>query len=344
MRASIPIAVLCAVLVILPRAGVRAADDSPGLDEIILRLATWRGSFSRLRVVYERRNPGQLQKYQPALVQTGRLEDFHRRYELILTNTDWMHYETWDYMGHGAALQSHEAMGVNDRFRFDAVFHDSDGEVPDSLTVGTIWHNIGRRPTESMPLTELWIPSLVQGNQSQGAGWLPDALRANRPEILEYRELDGARCVALSWSSVVGQKLWLDLDHDCLPRLREPMSPVGENAGRFHVEEYRKMPNGHWFPARGTLRHGSDPEDETYHWVVTDISINDDIPLSRFSPPEPGPQTRVTDWTQRPGAFSERHGTKTARWFEFQLRNSTLFGLIFLGVLIAVLIWAARRK
>lgn len=323
----------------------QADDERPDLDEIIRRLTEWRGSFSRLRMVYEQRNPGQLQKHQPELVQTGNPSDFFRRFELIITNTEWRRHESWEYMGRGGTLSSHNLWGVNDRQRFAASYGtvESTGGAPAELTLGHVFQSVAHSPAQVMPLTHLCI-------STHENDWLANLLQRSRPQIAEYGKVDGCRCAALTWPPDSNVKLWLDLDHDCLPRLREQTNADPDKPDRFHVEEFLRLSNGRWFPARGTDSSGTLPTDETHHWVVTDVAVNEDIPLSRFSPPEPGPDTWVTDWIRYGGQMIRPHSQvgKPRSWLA-RLATSrfahlrTLFIVAFILILAAAA-WHYRKR
>lgn len=257
--------------------------DDPSLDEVIQRLNDWKDSFTNLRVVYEVRNPGQWLTRKPELAQPGDLDGYYRRYEFIYTDSGRIRLECHSY--EAGRLVEREIHGNDGRLAYAAEFvgGDVNGTIPTELRLMRVPPSGRPALQEITPLTELW--------RARG-DWLGKILQRADPILLGYDKIDGARCVGLHRAPDDVHTLWLDLKHDCLPRLQRP--DEGVEGWSFHVEEFVKLDNGRWFPKRGTQTIG---KDDPYDWEVTEAVVNEQISPARFNPPRRGPRTRVWDFT-----------------------------------------------
>lgn len=346
----------CLVLLLCALAfpqSIRAADeDEPDLKEIIQRLNDWRGSFSSVHLVYEWRTPGQLQKYQPQLAASARPEDFRHRHDLRFGNSGWERTESWDFTGFGATLRRHTLSGRNDRLQFSAEFPPSppDATVPSAMAIspypGNLIKNYVEEPGPIYPLNELYFPGHRRGTEEHESEWLGNMLSRTSPQITRYAEIDGWRCVGIHRAPESAVTLWLDLEHDCLPRLVEADEPRPA-VEKFHVQSFRRLNNGRWFPESGVLTR-SYVDDDAWHWVVTEVAVNERVDPELFAPPKAGPETRVTD-TIRPGMpVVVSVGGKVISGLpkqSFLKSNPWLVGLVVLGIVaVASICWSRNSQ
>lgn len=150
--------------------------------------------------------------------------------------------------------------------------------------------------------TSMKSRNALTGLYWSGSGdWLPDFLERKNPKLVGVETLFGVRCaiISLSYPSKSGdglqfEYLWLDLEHDCLPRrYHKPVGPVIQVGIDFVVDEIQQLDSGLWFPKLARKQLQSDYENHLI--IVTKVEINQKLDLSRFSIPKPQPETQFDD-------------------------------------------------
>lgn len=269
---------LCFSMLLIALSGVCSAQE-PTAEEITQRLLDWQHSFANLRIVYERRNPSQWLVRKPELADSGDIDQYYQHSEWIYTDGGNLRYATSEY--EGGKLAKSLTDGIGSRVSFQASFL-GESALPTALVVWPKRPAGADDPGRPMPLMELYA----------GHGeWIGDIFRRVTPILLRTDTIDGSPCVAIHRAADSRYTLWLDLDHDCLPRLNEPDQDI--NGTRFHVEEFLQLPNGRWLPQKGTSVQTK--ENQPYYWVVTEAEVNKQLPDSVFAPPKPGPETQLHD-------------------------------------------------
>ena len=258
--------------------------EEPDLAHAIRELKAWRSKFATIRVEY----------------------NWQTRTELLARFPELAENQKWDdYLHHDAWLWTDTGMLRSDRNTREAAqivrrtFNGTDGvnswgAISQRGDSGKSWEAINiwpRGPTSSQaggwivePIYHLWA--------HQEAVWLGDYLEQHVQEADGVTDYKGHRCLKVKFKI---DTLYLDLEHNCLPRLVEPPPP-----GRFlnfenEVEEFHLLPEGIWFPKRGRARQVA--QDYFKTWEVTKVTLNAHTSKEHFQPPEPTPGTLLHDMT-----------------------------------------------
>ncbi|MDA1049939.1 MAG: hypothetical protein O3C40_05600 [Planctomycetota bacterium] len=251
-------------------------DELPEMAEIVSALTEWKEAFANVRVVWEQHDL--------------KATDDSSEMEVASTSTfEWLSadhgIDLFDHR-HSAQFRTLEVWNGPQDFSFAA---DYQGDVLSELKIAGLGGS-GRPETAKSrtPFTGVYF--------SSSALWLGDALRKwSGWEVKGVTDVDGHACVHLM-APWFGESVWLDPERDYLVRrTRRPHSEEAD-AHEFTVDEFEHADNGRWFPKRGTqVLFNQNPPHVHQRWVVTDLSVNDELDPSRFGLPSLEVGVSVTD-------------------------------------------------
>lgn len=274
------------LLVNLRSARSRASDDIPSREQVVEILRAWRSSFANLWLVWESRNVGQLVKYHPTLKSKESLDGYYHKYEWIWDDRGRVRVDVSDY---DDAVFTAGALTCVDGYRllFFRASYSGDAKGSRVLYELSISPKRSSTPKEGFGLV---VP--LMGNWEPGRGeWLADALARGQGT---FEAIETSDCTQLLRLRLNEYKVaWLDPSHDYLPIRVEPVN--GRDGWMFAVTEYARSNVGIWYPAKGTIRANNEPEDESYHWLVTRFAANQPVDERLFQLPATGPGTKVMD-------------------------------------------------
>lgn len=284
---------------VVPAPILAQADDKIDLEEITLRLKTWRNSFVNLRMVYDIRGISRTKTIKPLIEWSA--PDVS---ELPAAFSK----EEWIWADHGLDLLEHRSTRVPqgrrtaevfngpDRIAFVAKYEGQEStgqEKLEEISLHVIAGGKAKSTTERKP---------VRGLYWTGVGmWLPEMLLEWKWKLEAIEEINGHRCARIvatdpsmtdvDWPEII----WLDLKHDCL--VRRHLSPTVPDR-RIHtdylVDDFQRSENGMWYPQKGRYQMG-DTEVHDHHWEVTEFAVNLPLDIARFTPPEPAVGTILND-------------------------------------------------
>lgn len=284
------IVALTATYCIAPLPAMAVENEQITFEQIQARVAKWRDSFVNVRVVYELRS---LPPLNEPLLEWSSPPDPE--------SVPRFAQEEWIWADHGLDLLDSRAfywtpgkVGFRDidvfngpkKIAFRASYQKSREEV-EGLKELRLQGMVAGKPTSiksRAAMHGLYWPNTVQ--------WLPDILAKGEWKVEGVEPIFGDRCAKIAASNSI---LWLDLEHDCLPR-RYQLTPnsirkIGQD---FVVDELQQLEGGLWFPKRARLQLQTDPA-QNQLIVVTEAAINQSLDLTRFDPPTPITGTVVTD-------------------------------------------------
>jgi len=279
------------------------------LEQLQAMTAKWRAGFVNIRVVYEMRSLPVLDK--PLLDWTPPADP---------NSSPQFSENEWIWADHGLDLFENRSFywtPGQTGFRSIDIFNG-----PKNLSIRADYK---AAPDEIDELKSLEIQPVANGKPissfmrapMQGiyspatAEWLPEII-GSRPWTLEGLEsILGDSCAKISnegpWRTEI---LWLDLDHDGLPRRCQAIASTGSTTD-FVVDELQQLAGGLWFPKTARVQlHAKGDTVQNQLVVVTEAEVNLSLDLSRFDPPEPAAGTSVMDG--RTGNLSKRGETATA--------------------------------
>ncbi len=257
------------------------ADELPEMQEIISALADWKKAFANVRVVWKFQEP----------VQTDNASADEDTVYRTFGQAEWISAD------HGLDLYEHSYDQCYDQFRSLEVFNGPkdiifaaryEAGILQSMEIKGLSGGVPASPKTRTPFTGMYF--------SSSALWLADALREwSWMKVEGIDEIDGHPCVHLTGGELA-HSLWLDPEYDYLVRRlltpRSKLSPGWE----FTVKEYQQADNGRWFPKYGTMvLFEEHPPDSRQRWVVTELSVNDELDPKRFELPTLEVGARVTD-------------------------------------------------
>ena len=279
--------------------------EEPDLAYAIRELKAWRSKFATIRVEYAWQNREQLLARFPELAKNNKWDDFLCHKLWIWTDSEKLRFESNKHESGFVVRRSHK--GTDGELLWGAM---SKRGIEESLR----WENMriaprGPKSPQSVgldvaPVRNLWM--------SGTALWLGDYLEKYPPSSVQVAEYAGCRCLKLVYGK---NALFLDLDHNCLPRLFEPPPYDGRFAGfRYENEEFLRLPEGIWFPQRGTYRQVLENTD--YTWKLTKVVLNEHFSKDLFRPPEPTPGTLLIDETPGRRFATKFYGKRTHKTSE----------------------------
>ncbi len=280
--------------VVTPFCAKAEEETQINLEEIQAITARWRASFVNIRVMYDMRSLPPLDK--PLLDWSPPADP---------TSAPQFSQTEWIWADHGLDLFDDRSFywtpGKNGHTHIDVfngphqiafrASYQSSHEDAEQLKHLNIQPVAGGNPTSSFmraPMEGLYSPATAE--------WLPEVLAKRQWELKGVETLLGASCAKISNEDLRRTEiLWLDLQHDGLPRRRQATYSTGSKTD-FVVDELQQLDGGLWFPkiARIQLQaRGDSVQNQVV--VVTEAQINLSLDLTRFDPPEPVTGTVVTD-------------------------------------------------
>ncbi|MEZ6127930.1 MAG: hypothetical protein R3C59_04565 [Planctomycetaceae bacterium] len=280
--------------------GETSADEPRITLNHVRAVATrWRESFVNLRMVYELRS---LPPLDEPLVDWAPPD--------VVESAPKFSESEWIWAEHGLDLLDGRAFywtpakpgGVRELDVFNGpdsiVFRANYKRSPDLVEAFThlkIQPHGGGKPTSykaRTPMIGLRSPATAE--------WLPEMLSSGDWKLTGVEDILGHSCVKLTFDSSQSKSevLWLDLQHDVLPRRHrlEAVSSSGStSATDFVADEFQQLESGVWFPKRGRLQLLTNGPVQNQLFVVTEAQLNIPLDLTRFRPPEPGVGTVVFD-------------------------------------------------
>lgn len=301
---------------IAPFPAIAEENEHVQLDQIQTTLSKWRASFETIRVVYELRS---LPPVSEPLIEWSPPTDLESapkfaEVEWILTSDERQlvdertFYWSPGQVGHRNVHVFNGSKGI----AFHSQFQKS-AEGLEELKTTEVRKVAGLKPTHRTNLV-----GLSGLHWASAAEWLPEKLARSKCELKEIESVLGARCarIVAQYSNDHGgtstEVLWLDLEHDCLPRRYHLLDADQLFSKDFVVDELQQLNGGLWFPKQARLQLlGSDPA-ENQLVVLTEAEINQPLESARFYPPTPDEGTRVRDQRTRPEdhAKSQRRSAK----------------------------------
>ncbi|MEQ9406951.1 MAG: hypothetical protein RIK87_04465 [Fuerstiella sp.] len=126
------------------------------------------------------------------------------------------------------------------------------------------------------------------------AEWLPEILAREQWVLEGVEPILGNACAKVSYNSTA-EILWLDLEHDGLPRRH--LTNAGSTNVDFVVDEFQELDGGLWFPKLGRIQllNNDNGNVQNQLFVVTMAQVNISLDLTRFQPPKPARGTVVRD-------------------------------------------------
>jgi len=273
----------------------RAEDETQiSLQQIQAMTARWRASFVNIRVVYEIRS---LPVLDAPLLDWSPPTDPNSVPKFFETEWIWADhgldlfdgrsfYWTPGQTGHRNVDIFNGPKNLSIRAHYKGSPEEVEGLK--SLQVEPVANG---KPTSSFiraPMTGIYWPVTAE--------WLHEILGSRTWKLEGVESILGDSCAKISnegmWRTEV---LWLDLEHDGLPRRCQMTSSTGTETD-FVVDELQQLEGGLWFPKRARVQlHAKGDSVENQLVVVTEAQINLSLDLSRFDPPEPVTGTAVMD-------------------------------------------------
>lgn len=272
-----------------------AGDTAVG--DIARALREWKDAWVTLRCRYEHRNPAQLRRSasDPNIKNAASLDGWFHLHEWTLL-ADGSQREQLQQFREGALANSRvTVVRPRDSLYFTALWKRDETGSDRLVTLDQTVYNPPIASRDEMACFRTCSPLRALYNIRQSE-WLGETLEKGAGELEGIDEFDGCRCARVKIGYVV---VWFDLEHGALP-CRADDNPEG-GGDLWSVLEFQTLPNGKWFPKRGTERAKRDPEDETATWLVVDVSLNDRPDGALFEPPAPALGTIVRDY--RSGRF-----------------------------------------
>ena len=274
------------------------ADQPINLEQIQATAAKWRASFVNIRLVYERRSLPALDE--PLLNVTP----------LETNSAPLFGQDEWIWADHGVDLLDSRAfywspgkVGYRnvDVFNgpkgiaFRANYQNSIEQVEELKAIQIQGIGLGK-PISSIDRTAMrglyWADAVE---------WLPEKLIKWECTVEGIEPVLGASCAKISSRYSARGKdthidiLWLDLEHDCLPRrYQELPNSIRKIGADFVVDEVQQLESGLWFPKRARLQLQTKPP-QNQMIVVTEAEVNLSLDATRFDSPAPITGTVVTD-------------------------------------------------
>ncbi|WP_437230640.1 hypothetical protein SH661x_002070 [Planctomicrobium sp. SH661] len=247
------------------------------------QIANWRDSLDSLSVVYEWDDP------QAAGQGTGfRSSSSSEKRRTVLNWQDW-----WI----GADCQSWKATttvleprrlgrrivtGRTLNVQYFAEFSPQ-SDTPHLLTAADLGSKKTLQMSEQMPLFPIYFAT---------SGWFSGAFEKFPVKYAGSRVIDGCRCAGVLLEGDSRPMMWLDLEHDGLPRLIEPVNTA--TRWTWKCDEFVLMRTGRWFPKSGSFGF-VDQQLSKFH--VESAEMNLPIAAEAFRMPEISKSTFVRDMT-----------------------------------------------
>lgn len=285
--------------------------------ETLEKLGLWRESLTSLHVVYHWTDP---QTHRLRHLPESRSLPVHRT-EMkwqdwwVNTNNQLMKSDTW--ITNSLTSTTRLVTGRTNHHQYYAEYSKAQGS-PRLLTAADLGAKKTLQNAEQMPLYPIYFAI---------NGWFSAAFERLPAEYYGTRMIGGSRCVGISLEGSSRPIMWLDVEHDGLPRMIEPAGNV--TRWGWICDEFRQADNGRWFPAKGRFGY-VDQEYATFE--VESFQMNAEIPLSDFDVPTVSKGTYVRDMTANGvplhvvDDFYDYSHASTAAWWQSPLLLTMVLG------------------
>lgn len=295
MRCWIALISFVGLLVVTP-----CLAEEPDLAHAIRELKAWRSKFATIRVEYKWQTRNELLARFPELDENQKWDDYLCHDLWIWTDTGMLRRE-WN-VREAAQLAWRSHNGTDGDIRWGAQSkRDSNSKLWESM-------NISPRGPSSPQAGGLIVEPIYELWAHNEALWLGDYLEQHVKQADGVVDHNGHRCLKVKFKI---DTLYLDLEHNCLPRLVAPPPPDGRFMNfENEVEEFQLLPEGIWFPKRGRLRQVTQEAYKT--WEVSKVTLNEQFSKEMFQPPEPTPGTLLVDTTPGKPYSTKFYGNRTS--------------------------------
>lgn len=288
------------------------------------KLGAWRESLSSLHVVYQWTDP---QSYRIRHLPASRPLPVYRtemKWQDWWVNTNNQLMKSDTRITNSLTSIVRQVSGRTNHYQYYAEYANPQAS-PRLLTAADLGSKKTLQNAEQMPLYPIYFAI---------NGWFSAAFERLPAEYYGTRMIDGSRCVGISLEGSSRPIMWLDVEHDGLPKMIEPAGNV--TRWEWICDEFRQADNGSWFPAKGRFGYVGQPY-ATFE--VETLRVNAELPSSDFEVPTVSKGTYVRDMTDSGVPlhvvedFHDYSHASTASWWQ-----SPLFLTMVLGGLGAVLL------
>lgn len=247
------------------------------------KLGLWRESLNTLRVVYTWTDP-QSYRFRHIPGRAGKLPVYRTEMKWqdwwVNTNSQLLKADT--RITNSMSPTVRLVTGRTNHYQYYAEYTNPYGS-PRLLTAADLGAKKTLQNTEQMPLYPIYFAI---------TGWFSSAFERLPAEYYGTRIINGSRCIGISLEGTARPVMWLDVEHDGLPRLIEPAGNV--TRWEWICDEFQRTEDGKWFPAKGRFGFVGE-EHATFH--VELVEINSELPSDDFQVPVVSKGTYVRDMT-----------------------------------------------
>lgn len=285
-----PQLIVVAVLgITFPTLITAAENEEATLPQVIARLAKWRASFTNLRVVYDLKSLSPIEEplvdWSPTKLDLEAAPRWGSS-EWIYTGKGLDFLESRSFRRTSGKMDSRDLVVFNGpkEVRFRASYRISADGIEEFKELHLDAAGGDKPfPSEDRPIMRALY---FVGN----AEWLHEVLARPGWKLEKIEPMLGEPCVRLSTEDKNGEQtnravLWLDVNHDCLPRRYQSLPNAIHKIGiDFVIDEYLQLPAGIWFPKSARQQLQTTPV-QNQLIVVSEVAINEPLDLARFDPP-----------------------------------------------------------